>query len=254
MFLPAPTFHPWQPPPGPRLFVEITDEAPDAPYFQPTVPDALVTDIELGPAVHLDELTPDTAAKAEELANLAASNGYNIKFVSGLRTCAQQNQLYAVGRDSDGNVVEPGKIVTKAKGCVSWHVMGRALDFVFTDRKNPAKVDDYRVIGELAKSIGMKWGGDFPGFPDMVHVEYHPGHGIGDFCPDPNQCQAALEKSRSVDLRPADDTTLTPPTPENHDQPASETVEPEGWSGLQIGAVAILGASVLGLGYYAWKK
>jgi len=90
--------------------------------------------------------------------------------VSGRRTEAEQNRLYAQGRTA------PGAIITKARGCMSWHVLGRALDLGgLTDAQ-------MRVLGDWWKARDGKWGGDFPGLYDPMHFEYHPGARIEEFC------------------------------------------------------------------------
>jgi len=129
----------------------------------------------------------------QALLDLAEQEGLPIRVLSALRTCDQQNKIYQQGRTT------PGAIVTKARGCISFHVLGRAIDFGFTDRKGTQQ--EYARIGELAKSLGFKWGGDFKGFPDLGHVEFHPGVTIEQLCPDPDDCEAALQRSRELDLR-----------------------------------------------------
>lgn len=51
------------------------------------------------------------------------AKGLHIRITQGLRTIAEQNDLYAQGR------TKPGAIVTKAKGGLSFHNYGLAIDF-----------------------------------------------------------------------------------------------------------------------------
>lgn len=107
----------------------------------------------------------------------------------GRRTCAEQNAIYAQGRES------PGEIVTYASGCTSWHVLGRAVDVDPVDaagRGQPASV--YATAGAIWKNLGGVWGGTFPGFSDIGHFEWHPGLTIAQACPSPQYC-AAIEAS-----------------------------------------------------------
>ncbi len=109
----------------------------------------------------------------------AAANAAGLFFTvrSTRRTCQQQFDLFQIGR-------LPGdtrKVVTHANGCVSWHVTGRAIDVTMTQ-------GSYADLGALAKSLGFKWGGDFAGFPDPGHVEWHPGMTIEQICPNPLAC------------------------------------------------------------------
>jgi hypothetical protein len=46
----------------------------------------------------------------------------------------------------------------------------------------------YAQAGALWKGIGGKWGGDFPGFPDIGHFEFHPGLSVEDVCPVAASC------------------------------------------------------------------
>jgi peptidoglycan L-alanyl-D-glutamate endopeptidase CwlK len=198
---------------------------------------AVLAEMVTGRAFHIEELAPDVQIKAQELFDKALEAGYELRFVSGRRSCAEQNNLYASGRTKDG------PIVTKARGCNSWHVMGRAIDFEFADRKNPSKREDYEFIGDLAKSLGWKWGGDFPGFPDMVHVEYHPGKSIADFCPDPDNCSSAYDTSVSMDLRPEEE--QNPPPPETDETYSSSSSSTAFWLLAGTAVVAALGFAVL---------
>lgn len=129
----------------------------------------------------LDSLSGD--AHQAFLALTAAANAAGLAFVarSTRRTCAQQNELFAIGRTPG----DTRAIVTKAQGCISWHVLGRAVDVTMTQ-------GSYAELGALAKSMGWKWGGDFPGFPDVGHVEYHPGLTIEQVCPSPSACSDSV--------------------------------------------------------------
>lgn len=88
------------------------------------------------------------------------------------RSIEYQNQLYAQGR------TKPGNIVTYAKGCMSWHVQGRAIDILGLTE------EQYEELGAWWVNKGGKWGGNFPGFRDIGHFEYHPGMRIEDVCHD----------------------------------------------------------------------
>jgi len=111
--------------------------------------------------------------------------GLDLRVRSGRRTCAEQDGLYAQGRTA------PGAIVTQARGCLSWHVLGRAID---ADPVQPGtgtltgRQSDYEAAGALWRELGGVWGGGFPGFPDVGHFEFHPGQKIESVCPDPSDC------------------------------------------------------------------
>ena len=111
---------------------------------------------------------------------------------SGRRTCKEQNQIYARGRTTGGG------IQTHARGCQSWHTIGRAVDaYVITPAgRRSTNQADYEKAGRLWEAeFGGVWGGDFKGFGpggDAGHFEYHPGLKIADVCPDPSQCEASV--------------------------------------------------------------
>lgn len=120
----------------------------------------------------LSDLTPDTRAAAERLLEFARSLGLSPVVQSTARSCAEQNALFA-----------QGPTVTKVQGCRSWHVLGRAID-VHIGSENCA---DYVRLATFWKSLGGRWGGDFPGFPDCVHFELpHPDKTMAELCPDPS--------------------------------------------------------------------
>jgi hypothetical protein len=138
----------------------------------------------------LSRVTGDTRAKVLELQARAANElGLDLRIRSSRRTCAEQAEQYAIGR-------QPGDtraIVTRAMGCRSWHVLGRAVDFniyyVATGKLSYIRSDQEKM-GKLAQSMGFIWGGDGSfGFDDPSHVEYHPGITNAQACPDPYACR-----------------------------------------------------------------
>lgn len=119
--------------------------------------------------VSLAGLTPDTAEAVRLLLAYAESRGIRASVVSAKRSCAYQDSLYAQGRTA------PGPIVTNAKGCNSWHVLGRAVDLTIQGGSSA----DYATLADYWKGLGGGWGGDFKGpsaaLKDIGHYEYHPG-------------------------------------------------------------------------------
>ena len=179
----------------------------------------------------LDTLTPGTRWRAEALMRQALELGIETKVASTRRTCAQQNDLWAQG-------------ITPAKGCRSWHTWGRAVDlFVVDDGKLVSNGSDprYRKLGEIARTLGMKWGGDFN---DPIHFEYHPGLSQKNVCPDPDLC----EETVATTFLPED----TEPGPL---QPASVMQRPAGgMSTLAVlGFVGATVGAVLWIGGKRWR-
>lgn len=173
-------------PPVPLLFLLLvtlglvaSKDAPAATKPKPAPPPPLPPGGAVGNAHFLDKLTPDTVAFVLELARLARLEGITLKLQSGKRSCAQQNALYAQGRTA------PGPIITGARGCMSWHVQGRAVDFL----PSPNTPQAYARVGALAVQLGGVWGGTFSNLKDLGHVEFHPGKRIEDVCPNPDDCK-----------------------------------------------------------------
>jgi peptidoglycan LD-endopeptidase CwlK len=70
----------------------------------------------------LKKVHPELARRAALLIQALADKGYTIEVVQGLRTFAEQDELYKQGR------TKPGQVVTKAKGGQSNHNYGLAVD------------------------------------------------------------------------------------------------------------------------------
>ena len=106
------------------------------------------------------------------------SSGLVARLISGTRTFAQQDDLFAQGR------TKPGKKVTNARGGQSNHNFGIAWDVgIFTS--SGAYIDDladkgkmtssaveaeYKKLGPMGRSQGLFWGGDWSK-PDRPHFQ-----------------------------------------------------------------------------------
>jgi hypothetical protein len=118
------------------------------------------------------------------------ATGLDLQVRSALRSCAEQAELYGIGRTY--NLHSPP--VTYAEGCSSWHVAGRAVDADPVDPRTGKRVGDcavYQRAGVLWEQMGGVWGGRWTKFGpcgDAGHFEWHPGLKIADVCPDPKQC------------------------------------------------------------------
>jgi len=116
----------------------------------------------------LSKIHPTLADKARQLIAKAHEEGIDLVVTQGLRTIAEQNALYAQGRTA------PGKKVTNAKGGSSYHNFGLAFDIAV--RKENGDIDwnctdKYKRAGQLGKSIGLEWGGDFKSIKDTPHFQ-----------------------------------------------------------------------------------
>ncbi len=100
------------------------------------------------------------------------------RILSGTRTYAEQNALYAQGHDG-----RPGKVVTKARGGESNHNFGIAWDIGLFD--NAKYLDDsplYAKAGPivLAATSGVEWGGNWTTIIDQPHYQLITNLGIAD--------------------------------------------------------------------------
>ena len=119
--------------------------------------------------------------------------GVRLRLAYVLRTNAEQNALYALGR----TVVNPvgktkskpfGNVVTNAKGGQSVHNYGLAFDIVILyDLDNNGTFEtaswdmikdhdrdgksDWMAVVDYFKSVGWEWGGDWKGFVDSPHLQ-----------------------------------------------------------------------------------
>lgn len=119
----------------------------------------------------LQHVDPELAAKVRNAADALAAEGTYLLVVSGLRTAAEQNALYAQGR------TKPGHIVTNAKAGMSMHNYGLAVDVVpyKTGRTGQVnwdqKTPQFKAMAAALKAQGLVWGGDWTGFPDYDHFQ-----------------------------------------------------------------------------------
>ncbi|AKM20737.1 M15 family metallopeptidase [Geobacillus stearothermophilus] len=120
----------------------------------------------------LSGLHPLVADKARALIRKAYEEGIYIIITQGFRTVEEQNRLYALGR------TKPGRIVTNARGGYSYHNFGLAFDVcvcnVFKGTLIPSWSLDRRWfrVGQIGKSLGLEWGGDWKSFKDYPHFQY----------------------------------------------------------------------------------
>lgn len=146
-------------------------------YYSYMIPDISPTQKAL-----IEKLHPTVKSLCYALIKECKRQGITIQIVSGLRPIEEQARLYALGRDSYGNVIDPTKVVTNAKPGGSYHNYGLAFDFCINmsgrSKYDPALVSSVGAIGKHL--IGLRWGGDFKTFKDSVHFEWSNGLTIRD--------------------------------------------------------------------------
>lgn len=114
-------------------------------------------------------LQPEVRPFAAALVERAAAQGIVIKIISGTRTYAEQDALYAQGRTA------PGKIVTHARGGQSNHNFGIAFDIgIFDGRRYLDHSPLYKVVGAIGLDLGLEWGGNWTSIVDEPHFQLRP--------------------------------------------------------------------------------
>jgi peptidoglycan L-alanyl-D-glutamate endopeptidase CwlK len=105
-----------------------------------------------------------------------------IRIVQGLRTFAEQDAIYAQGR------TKQGPVVTNARGGMSFHNYGVAIDFVILYDKDgngsfealswdinydfdKDGVADWQQVVKAFKAKGWDWGGDWHSLKDNPHLQ-----------------------------------------------------------------------------------
>ena len=118
----------------------------------------------------LDELLPPVKKRAEAFLEACKAQGIDLLVTSTYRDNECQTALYAQGR------TKPGDIVTNAKAGESYHNYRCALDVVPLVNGKPvwnAKDPVWQKIGEIGKSCGLEWAGDWVGkMREMAHFQY----------------------------------------------------------------------------------
>ena len=139
----------------------------------------------------IEKLHPKVRAEAREIYSEvceALSGRAMCRFAFTLRTIDEQNALYAQGR------TKPGKRVTNARGGLSFHNYGLAIDIVLihdvdgdgdfdkavwdvkTDFDGD-KVSDWMEVVAIFKQYGWEWGGDWK-FVDAPHFQKTFSHSV----------------------------------------------------------------------------
>jgi peptidoglycan LD-endopeptidase CwlK len=125
----------------------------------------------------IDKLKPKVRDFAERLVGESRKVGIAIKITETLRTIAEQDRLYAQGRD------KPGKIVTNCRGGESFHNYGVAFDFcpMKNGKADWNNLEQFEKVGRMGEALGLEWGGSWKKFPDRPHFQYTAGYSIKDF-------------------------------------------------------------------------
>ena len=120
--------------------------------------------------VDLGKLYPPFVTKILQLQANCKALGFDYRITSGLRSHAEQDALYAIGRTTG----TPGSYVTKAKSGQSYHNFAVAVDFArIVNGKAVWSKSDYTTLGAEAAKLGLVWGGSWASFVDLPHVQWN---------------------------------------------------------------------------------
>lgn len=123
---------------------------------------------------NINQLADNTKAAALKLLDYAEKNKIGVLIYETIRSKAQQAQNVKNGASQTMN---------------SYHIVGQALDFVYTggyDKSstlwNGYEKPEAKKFIAYAKQLGFKWGGDWSKFVDKPHLEFpYKGYGTDTF-------------------------------------------------------------------------
>ena len=122
----------------------------------------------------IGKLHPRVQAYARALYFKAREHGLTIQIISGLRSYAEQDALYAQGR------IEPGNVVTNARAGHSNHNFGIAFDVgLFERNEYLGESPMYKAVGALGEELGLEWGGNWRTLVDQPHFQLRPAWAAG---------------------------------------------------------------------------
>lgn len=122
-------------------------------------------------------LLPKVKQMTEQFIAKCKEQGIDVTITSAYRSSEEQDRLYAQGRTT------PGNVVTNAKGGSSMHNWKCAIDFAPVKNGVIPWNDKmlFTKVGQIGKSCGFEWGGDWTSFLDLPHLQYTAGYSLVDF-------------------------------------------------------------------------
>jgi len=189
-------------------------------------------------------VTPHVRPEFEALVEEAKARGMRPFIVSVLRSCEEQKGT-----------------ASKARGCRSWHLLGRAVDLQL--QSNRGRIDDrepYEELGRWWESHGGVWGGDWettyprgiPGYEaagpgDVVHFQWTPEYTarVPDSVCDDSDCQGSVNRFWEEDSGRAPSTTIARTAPSPLSRPVSRRVRGASLAPLVMTGLVIAGAVML---------
>ena len=97
------------------------------------------------------------AIQKDSLLQHIRTKGWTMRYIQAVRNLKRQQQLNASGR---------------SQVLLSFHNFNLAADVGLYSRGRYLRQSTrYTQLGQMAKSLGLAWGGDFVGFPDPGHIQ-----------------------------------------------------------------------------------
>jgi peptidoglycan L-alanyl-D-glutamate endopeptidase CwlK len=97
------------------------------------------------------------ALQKDSLRTQVSALGWSMRYLQAVRNLQRQQQLNRSGR---------------SQVLLSFHNFNLAADVgLYSRRRYLRRSPRYLRMGQMAKSLGMFWGGDFVGFPDPGHLQ-----------------------------------------------------------------------------------
>lgn len=120
---------------------------------------------------NINDLHPYVAGLCRKLISECKKQGIELLVTSTYRDAESQNWLYAQGR------TRAGAKVTNAKAGYSFHNFKLAFDIVpiVGGKAMWNDLRTFRRVGEIGKSLGLEWAGDWKSFPELAHFQWTGG-------------------------------------------------------------------------------
>lgn len=115
-------------------------------------------------------LKPEVERRLKGVFREMAYAGFPMRVIEGFRSCERQNELF-----------KRTPKVTNAQCGFSLHQYGVAVDCNFIVYGYDAPEWLWQRFGDVAKSWGFEWGGDWKNFQDRPHIQLTFGYDILDF-------------------------------------------------------------------------
>ena len=125
----------------------------------------------------MKQLLPLVERKMRQLQTVMRILRKPISITTTIRSCQEQDKLYAQGRTT------PGPVVTNARCGESFHQFGVAFDvaFVVNGSLSWAESNPWNLVGRMGEILGLEWGGRWTTIVDRPHFQLLKGYTLQSF-------------------------------------------------------------------------